>query len=136
MRHYEITLMIHPDQGEQIPGMVERYTKLIKDSGGAVHRKEDWGRKSLSYPINNVRKAHYMLLNIECGQPVLDELTHTFRFNDAIMRNLVLTVDHAITEPSAMMKNSDRSDERGRKSFRGYAPKHAEERDIEAEIVE
>ena len=135
MRHYEITLMIHPDQGEQIPAMIDRYSTLIKEGGGAVHRNEDWGRKSLSYPINNVRKAHYVLLNIECGQPVLDELTHAFRFNDAIMRNLVLTVEHAITEPSPAMKRSDRSDERSRKGSRSYGAKKTAEANAE-EIVE
>lgn len=112
MRHYEIVLLFHPDQTEQVPAMIERYTKTIKDSGGAVHRFEDWGRRQLAYSINKVYKAHYVLLNIECGQEVYDELMHTFRFNDAIIRQLVIRRDAAITEPSAMMKRAALSDER------------------------
>lgn len=104
MRHYEIVLLIHPDQSEQVPAMVERYTSLIKGDDGKIHRFEDWGRRQLAYPINKLHKAHYILLNIECGQKVLDELEHTFRFNDAVLRNLVIRCDQAITEPSAILK--------------------------------
>ncbi len=107
MRHYEIILLIHPDQSEQVSGMVDRYQKMVTESGGAVHRFEDWGRRQLAYPINKIHKAHYILLNIECTQEVLDELHHTFRFNDAILRNLILNRDKAITEASPLLKSKD-----------------------------
>ena len=107
MRHYEIVLLIHPDQSEQVSGMVDRYQKMVSESGGAVHRFEDWGRRQLAYPINKIHKAHYILLNIECTQEVLDELHHTFRFNDAILRNLILNRDKAITEASPLLKSKD-----------------------------
>ena len=107
MRHYEIVFMVHPDQSEQVPGMIDRYTSLIKNSGGTVHRLEDWGRRQLSYPINKLHKAHYVLMNVECGQPALKELADAFRFNDAILRNLVINTDQAITEASPLLKAKD-----------------------------
>lgn len=107
MRHYEIVLLIHPDQSEQVPGMVERYQKMVTEANGAVHRVEDWGRRQLAYPINKIHKAHYLLMNIECNQAVLDELQHIFRFNDAILRNLILNRDEAITETSPMLRNKE-----------------------------
>jgi small subunit ribosomal protein S6 len=112
MRHYEIVFMVHPDQSEQVGGMIERYTKMIKDSGGAVHRLEDWGRRQLSYPINKIHKAHYVLMNIECGQEVLDELTSIFRYNDAIIRNLVIKRDEAVSEMSHIQKAENENRER------------------------
>jgi len=112
MRHYEIVFMVHPDQSEQVGGMIERYTKMIKDSGGTVHRLEDWGRRQLSYPINKIHKAHYVLMNIECGQEVLDELTSIFRYNDAIIRNLVIKRDEAVTEMSHIQKAENENRER------------------------
>ena len=112
MRHYEIIFMVHPDQSEQVNGMVERYTKMVKDSGGTVHRLEDWGRRQLSYPINKIHKAHYVLMNIECGQEVLDELTSIFRYNDAIIRNLVIKRDEAVTEMSHIQKAENENRER------------------------
>lgn len=112
MRHYEIVFMVHPDQSEQVGGMIERYTKMIKDSGGAVHRLEDWGRRQLSYPLNKIHKAHYVLMNIECGQEVLDELTSIFRYNDAIIRNLVIKRDEAVTEMSHIQKAENENRER------------------------
>lgn len=121
MRHYEIVLLFHPDQSEQVPAMIERYTKTIKDSGGDVHRFEDWGRRQLAYSIDKVYKAHYVLMNIECGQEVYDELMHTFRFNDAIIRQLVIRRDEAITEPSAMMKKAKLSEEK-----ENYRPAYGE----------
>jgi len=111
MRHYEIVFMVHPDQSEQVPAMIERYTSLITEDGGKVHRLEDWGRRHLAYPINKVHKAHYVLMNIECSQKVLDELTHNFRFNDAIIRDLILRRDEAITEMSPI-KAAESRDER------------------------
>lgn len=102
MRHYEIVLLIHPDQSTQVPAMIERYQATIAKTNGKVHRKEDWGRRKLAYPINKVHKAHYYLLNIECDQAALDELTHSFRYNDAVLRNLILVKKAAITEKSVM----------------------------------
>lgn len=107
MRHYEVVFLVHPDQSEQVPGMIERYTALIKDAGGAVHRMEDWGRRQLAYPINKIHKAHYVLMNIECDQNSLDEINSAFRFNDAVLRSLIVRRDSAITEQSAMAKVAD-----------------------------
>ena len=104
MRHYEIVFLVHPDQSEQVSAMVERYTKLIKDSGGQVHRLEDWGRRHMAYPIDKIHKAHYVLMNIETSQEVLDELTTNFRFNDAVLRNLVICRDEAVTDESPIVK--------------------------------
>lgn len=104
MRHYEIVFLVHPDQSEQVPGMIERYEGIISKHEGIIHRKEDWGRRQLAYPINDVHKAHYILLNIECNQAVLDELKNAFKFNDAILRNLIIAQKHAITGESVMMK--------------------------------
>ncbi len=112
MRHYEIVFLVHPDQSEQVPGMIERYTGLIKDSGGQVHRLEDWGRRHLAYPINKIHKAHYVLMNIECNGEVLDELTHNFRFNDAIIRDLVIRQKEAISEESPIKASQARDDRR------------------------
>jgi len=108
MRHYEIVFMVHPDQSEQVPAMIERYRSTIETAGGAIHRLEDWGRRQLAYPIQKVLKAHYVLMNIECGQDVLEELTSAFRFNDAVLRNLVIARDEAVTEASPLSKRDDR----------------------------
>jgi small subunit ribosomal protein S6 len=110
MKHYEIIFMVHPDQSEQVPGMIERYTKLITDNAGTVHRLEDWGRRQLAYPIDKILKAHYVLMNIETNQETVDELSNTFRYNDAIIRNLVLKVKAPVTEPSPMLKERDYRD--------------------------
>lgn len=104
MRHYEIVFLVHPDQSEQVPAMVERYKGIISKHEGTVHREEDWGRRQLAYPINDVHKAHYILLNIECNQTALDELKTAFKFNDAILRNLIICQKQAITSESVMMK--------------------------------
>lgn len=104
MRHYEIVFMVHPDQSEQVPGMIERYTGTINTGNGRVHRLEDWGRRQLAYPINKIHKAHYVLMNIECGQDVLDELNSNFRYNDAVIRSAVFSCDEAITAESPIMK--------------------------------
>lgn len=104
MRHYEIVLIIHPDQSEQVPAMVERYKAFITSNGGRIHRLEDWGRRQLAYTIQKLHKAHYVLMNIECDQATLNELAHGFRFNDAILRHLILARKEAITAPSPMMK--------------------------------
>ena len=116
MRHYEVVFLVHPDQSEQVPAMIERYKALIEGGNGKIHRLEDWGRRQLAYPIQNLVKAHYVLLNIEAEQSVLDELVDTFRFNDAILRHLVMRRDDAVTEQSLIMKNKD---EKGDKPERG-----------------
>jgi len=107
MRHYEIVFLVHPDRSEQVPAMVERYKNLISSSKGKVHRHEDWGRRQLAYPINKAHKAHYTLLNIECDDVVLKEIETNFRYNDAILRHLVIRMDRAVTEPSPLIKHKD-----------------------------
>lgn len=123
MRHYEITVLIHPDQSEQVTSMVERYVGQIKEAGGQVHRLEDWGRKQLAYPIDKLHKAHYVLLNIECDQATLNELTTAFKFNDAVIRNLVITRKEAVTEESiissAAKEERNRPPQRSRADDRG-----------------
>lgn len=104
MRHYEIVFMVHPDQSEHVPGMIERYTGAIKEAGGSIHRLEDWGRRQLAYPIEKLHKAHYVLMNVEAPQAVIDELETNFRFNDAVLRNLIMRTNSAVTEPSPMAK--------------------------------
>ncbi len=110
MRHYEIVFLVHPDQSEQVSGMVDRYRTMIQDNGGSIHRFEDWGRRLLAYPINKVHKAHYVLMNIECDQETLDQLTSAFRFNDAVIRNLIIQQEDAVTEQSPLMKSNEESD--------------------------
>ena len=114
MRHYEIVFLVHPDQSEQVPAMVERYKGMITAGGGAVHRFEDWGRRQLAYPIAKVHKAHYVLMNIECDGKVLAELEGSFRFSDAVIRHLTTRVDSAVTEPSPMAKAGDEKADEGR----------------------
>ncbi len=112
MRHYEICFIVHPDQSEQVPAMLERYQSLITGQGGKVHRVEDWGRRQLAYPIQKLVKAHYLLLNIECGKATLDELEHGFRYNDAVLRHLAVGMKNAETGPSPMMKSVEREEAR------------------------
>ena len=115
-RHYEVVFLVHPDQSEQVPAMIERYKALVENGNGTIHRLEDWGRRQLAYPIQNLVKAHYVMLNIECDQAVLSELVESFRFNDAMLRNLVIKRDEADTEQSLIMKSKD---EKGDKPERG-----------------
>jgi small subunit ribosomal protein S6 len=129
LRHYEIVFLVHPDQSEQVPAMVERYRSMIESEGGKVHRLEDWGRRQLAYPIAKVHKAHYVLLNIECGQSTLNELTGMFRFNDAVLRHLVVRMKKAHITPSPMMK-----EEKSRNLTAGPAP--AEAKPAEAKPAE
>ena len=105
MRHYEIVFIVHPDQSEQVPAMIERYRTLVTTQSGIIHRLEDWGRRQLAYPIQKIHKAHYVLMNIQCNQETLDELEHAFRFNDAVLRHLTVKTKAAVIEPSAMMKD-------------------------------
>jgi len=104
MRHYEIVFIVHPDQSEQVPAMVERYRTLVTGKNGRIHRLEDWGRRQMAYPIQKIHKAHYVLMNIEADQETLDELEHAFKFNDAVLRHLIIKVKSAVIAPSAMMK--------------------------------
>ena len=114
MRHYEIVFMVHPDQSEQVAGMIERYTGSITEAGGTIHRLEDWGRRQMAYPINKLHKAHYVLMNVEAGQEVIDELETAFRFNDAVLRNMIMRTKGAVTEasPMAVAKDDRREDRR------------------------
>lgn len=112
MRHYEIVFLVHPDQSEQVPGMIERYTNTITKDGGSVHRLEDWGRRQLAFPISKVHKAHYILMNVEASNEAMDELTTTFRYNDAVIRNLVIRRDEPVLEESPIMKAEKESRER------------------------
>ncbi len=112
MRHYEIVVMVHPDQSEQVPGMIERYSATVTNAGGHIRRLEDWGRRQLAYPINKLHKAHYILMNVEAPQEVIDELENQFRFNDAVIRSMLMRVKHAVTEASPMMKTKDERRER------------------------
>ena len=116
MRHYEVVFLVHPDQSEQVPAMIERYKSLVENGGGKIHRLEDWGRRQLAYPIQNLVKAHYVLFNIEVEQAILAELTESFRFNDAVLRHLIMKRDEADTEMSIIMKSKD---EKGDKPERG-----------------
>jgi small subunit ribosomal protein S6 len=120
MRHYEIVVLVHPDQSEQVPAMIERYKSLIEGDNGKIHRLEDWGRRQLAYPIENLAKAHYVLMNIECSQNVLNELNSGFRFNDAVLRHLVIARDSAVTEMSPIMKQKDEKPSR-RRDEEGYS---------------
>ncbi len=112
MRHYEIVFIVHPDQSEQVPAMVERYRGMVETRQGKVHRFEDWGRRQLAYPIQKLAKAHYVLLNIEADQQTLEDLEHAFKFNDAVLRHLVVRMKKAETAPSPMMKEVQREQER------------------------
>ncbi|MBS0226400.1 MAG: 30S ribosomal protein S6 [Proteobacteria bacterium] len=130
MRHYEVVFLVHPDQSEQVPGMIERNSAAITNAGGKVHRVEDWGRRMLAYPINNLVKAHYVMLNIECEQATLNELVDAFRFNDAVLRHLVIVRDEAETEQSLIMKNKD---EKGDKPERGERRRRDDEGDAQGD---
>ncbi|MBD2857953.1 30S ribosomal protein S6 [Spongiibacter sp. KMU-158] len=112
MRHYEIVFLVHPDQSEQVNGMVERYTQTIEKDGGKVHRLEDWGRRQLAYPINKIHKAHYVLMNVEATAEAVEELSTNFRYNDAVLRNMIIRRDDAVTEESPIMKAEKESRER------------------------
>ncbi len=107
MRHYEIVFMVHPDQSDQVSGMIERYTETLTGKGGKIHRLEDWGRRQLAYPINKLHKAHYVLMNVECGQAELDELDDAFRYNDSVIRSMVIRKKHAVTVDSPLVKSAD-----------------------------
>ena len=130
MKHYEIVFLVHPDQSEQVPAMIERYRSVVEAKGGQVHRLEDWGRRQLAYPINKVHKAHYILMNVECDVEVVDELNSIFRFNDAIIRSLVITRKKADTEPSVLAKKDEKE------SAPAAASGDEEEFEVEADEIE
>ncbi len=134
MRHYEIVFVVHPDQSEQVPAMIEKYTAIVASQGGKVHRLEDWGRRQLAYPIEKIVKAHYVLMNIECGQAELDELEHAFRFNDAVLRHLVVKMKRAETGASPMIKIIQR--EESRRASAAEAEQAAEQRAARTESSE
>ena len=122
MRHYEIVFIVHPDQSEQVPAMIERYRTMVTGPGGRIHRLEDWGRRQLAYPIQKVHKAHYVLMNIECGRETLTELEHAFKFNDAVLRHLVVAKTEAVVTPSPMMKEEKSKSLTGRDAERTERP--------------
>ena len=127
MRHYEIVFLVHPDQSEQVGGMVERHTKLFEEDGGQVHRQEDWGRRQLAYAINDIHKAHYILLNVECSSKALAELEDSFRYNDAVLRNLIIRREEAVTEQSEMLKAEENRTERRERRERPETAENTEE---------
>ncbi|HQU50668.1 MAG TPA: 30S ribosomal protein S6 [Casimicrobiaceae bacterium] len=128
MRHYEIVFIVHPDQSEQVPAMVERYRTMLTARGGRVHRLEDWGRRQMAYPIQKLHKAHYVLMNVECDRETLGELEHAFKFNDAVLRHLIVAMKSAVVAPSPMMKDeksrslTDKPAERGERAAASEAP--------------
>ena len=126
MRHYEVVFIVHPDQSEQVPAMIERYRTMVTGPGGRIHRLEDWGRRQLAYPIQKVHKAHYVLMNIECGRETLTELEHAFKFNDAVLRHLVVAMTEAVVTPSPMMKEEKAKSLTGKEGERGDRPERAE----------
>ena len=130
MRHYEIVFLVHPDQSEQVPAMLERYRNSIESAGGKIHRLEDWGRRQLAYPIQKLAKAHYVLMNIECGTEALNELESAFRFNDAVLRNLIISRKEAITDASLLVKRSEEREER-----QPAPPREAQEEEVSTSSV-
>ena len=136
MRHYEIVFMVHPNQSEQVPAMVERYTSVIEGANGTIHRLEDWGRRQLAYPINNAHKAHYILMNIECSQETLDELENMFRYNDAVLRNMMIRRKEAITEVSPIKASEAREERKPRREDSPRQEEKTEEETPEAAATE
>lgn len=140
MRHYEIVFMVHPDRSDQVQAMIDRYRTLIEEDGGKIHRLEDWGRRQLAYPINKVHKAHYVLMNVECSQPVLEEMQSAFRFNDAVIRNLIIQKDGPETEPSPLIRSRDDRetrddrDDRDERDEREPRGRRVEREDAEDEV--
>jgi small subunit ribosomal protein S6 len=130
MRHYEIVLLIHPDQSDQVSAMVQRYTTIVKNSGGHVHRLEDWGRRQLAYPIHKLLKAHYLLMNIECGKEAMTELSDNFRFNDAVLRHLSIQTKRAITETSPLAKAKEMQGQENRREHSREAATEVEGRSL------
>lgn len=135
MRHYEVVFLVHPDQSEQVPAMIERYRAIVEKTG-TIHRLEDWGRRQLAYPINKIHKAHYVLMNIECGKESLAELTQAFRFNDAVLRDMVIQKDAAETEPSLLAKGSEEKEDKQDKPVTESEEAPQENTDSDTDAVE
>ncbi|WP_444994791.1 30S ribosomal protein S6 [Aliikangiella sp. IMCC44359] len=133
MRHYEIVFLVHPDQSDQVSAMIERYSAVITESGGSIHRQEDWGRRQMAYAINNAHKAHYVMMNVECEYSAIEELENLFRFNDAVLRNLIIKKKAAITEPSPMAKAKEEAAQRYDSSDKSDAPKPAANKESKQE---
>ena len=136
MRHYEVVFMVHPDQSEQVSSMIDRYRSIIETKGGNIHRLEDWGRRKLAYPIQKLPKAHYVLMNIECDREALTELENAFRFNDAVLRNLVIRTNRAITEASPLAKTADEREETPARAVAAEAPAKPAAAEAPAEAAE
>ena|SRR5579862_824585 len=143
MKHYEVVFLVHPDQSEQVPGMIERYSNIVTQKKGKIHRLEDWGRRQLAYPIDKILKAHYVLMNIECDKDTLAEISNAFRYNDAVIRNLITTTKRAVTEPSPLLKEKEGRSEAGAAEqdsggYRGKSkrPVVVEEQDVLEEEVD
>ena len=134
MRHYEVVFMVHPDQSEQVPGMMERYSTVITKDGGTVHRIEDWGRRQLAYHINKIHKAHYVLMNVEASNQAMEELTTTFKFNDAVIRNLVIRKDEPVTDESLIMK-AEREDKERKARYQDRQTNEGRNMDGDSESV-
>jgi len=136
MKHYEVVFLVHPDQSEQVPAMIERYRSTIETAGGTIHRLEDWGRRQLAYPINKIHKAHYVMMNVECPKEAMQEIENAFRFNDAVIRNLILSVKEAFTEASPLAKSKDeRRDESSGDDDDAPAAKKADEAEESTEAA-
>lgn len=136
MRHYEIVFLVHPDQSEQVPAMVDRYRALIEEDGGQIHRLEDWGRRQLAYPINKIHKAHYLLMNVECSLTVLREMQSAFRFNDAVIRNLIIERDGPQTEPSPLIRSRDERDSHSDRDDQGEREDRSDRDDLDDEDID
>ncbi len=136
MRHYEIVFLVHPDQSEQVPAMVDRYRALIEEDGGQIHRLEDWGRRQLAYPINKIHKAHYVLMNVECSLTVLREMQSAFRFNDAVIRNLIIERDGPQTEPSPLIRSRDERDSHSDRDDQGEREDRSDRDDLDDEDID
>ena len=131
MRHYEIVFLVHPDQSDQVPAMIKKYSGIVTASDGKIHREEDWGRRQLAYPINKIHKAHYILLNIECNLKVIEEISSNFKFNDAVIRNMILQRKTAITEKSSILK--DEEEDNNKNNEVAKKPEVVEEKEVRAE---
>ncbi|MCW8931787.1 MAG: 30S ribosomal protein S6 [Gammaproteobacteria bacterium] len=136
MRHYEIVFLVHPDQSEQVPAMIERYRSTIESASGSIHRLEDWGRRQLAYPINKIHKAHYVLMNVECEPASIDELTHAFRFNDAVIRNLIISMKGPYTDASPLAKEKEESSSDSSQKNASHSSEKTESAPAEAATAE
>ncbi|MDH5433798.1 MAG: 30S ribosomal protein S6 [Gammaproteobacteria bacterium] len=130
MRHYEIVFLVHPDQSDQVSAMIERYSAVVTDAGGTIHRTEDWGRRQLAYSINNVHKAHYVLMNVECEYTAISEIENLFRFNDAVLRNMIIKMKAAVTEPSALAKAKEEAEKKF--ESKGTKPARRDDKNVES----